>query len=84
MDGGVDELLTGPEFQWLNQWPNQCGPHEARARAEHLQRVCVRVRVTRICIKIDDHRLICFISENSLFIMQLFPLQNKSIFIRLM
>lgn len=33
MDGGVDELLTGPEFQWLRQtdgeatllWSSRCG-----------------------------------------------------------
>lgn len=61
MDGGVDELLTGPEFQWLRQtdgeatllWSSRCGACVC---------VCVWVGLcalfslvlTYICMKIDD------------------------------
>lgn len=95
MDGGVDELLTGPEFQWLNQtdgkttllWSSRS---KCQSRAPT---ACVCVYVCG-CLDSYLHKdwwsstLICFISENSLFVMQFWSEkknpQNKSIFIRLM
>lgn len=62
MDGGVDELLTGPEFQWLGQTDGEATLlWSSRYSAVHVcECACVRVCapfsvvLTHLCMKIDD------------------------------